>query len=563
MKFFGRSLRKLTLKQKIAGLIVGVILIVMFLTAVMMGPFRLFFWNIPSLAGLPIPKSYLVLLQNNNELRPGGGFLSGYGVVRMTWGFPGVDFKDSYSISTSDYVNPPYPFEKLIGDDPFYTGWQFRDANFSPDFETSTKQAVAFYTMQNPKANFQAVIAMDFEVVEDLLRTIGGVEVEGELFTADNFFIKVQRSSKDIDLHDEEALENRKGILSQIAQGLVKKMIFSPHRYGSFVQVIKRNLDEKHVLLYSSKEELQSKFVARGWNGKIQGKPGEDYLHINVANIGGRKADRYVQKRYEYTVSFPYEGLAHVRLIETFTHQGGYNLQSDRYQAYVRTYVPLGSKLTRSNVDAIDQVQIEEELGATYFGNTLKMMPGERRTFIYEYDLPASVISEDYILNLSKQAGVIGDDYYVTVRMPNDYEIASEGSDEPLLIRENIATWRGDLSEDISLRVQKGADTSPPLIQWQQFRNLRTIEIRFNEDLDPESIVDISNYEIVDKNHADQVRDNIRVTQAWLDEKDLLLGITGINYVPGERYAVRLKGLRDLSGNVISPDPREITVVQR
>ena len=563
MKFLRRHLRKLTLKQKAIGIAAGVFLIMMFLTAVVLGPFRLFFWSIPSLAGFPIPKTYLVLLQNNNELRPSGGFLSGYGIVRMIWGFPGVDFKDSYTISTNDYVNPPYPFEKLIGDDPFYTGWQFRDANFSPDFETSVKQVVAFYTMQNPKANFHTVIAMDFEVVEDLLRIIGGIEIEGELFTADNFFIKVQRSSKDIDLHNEEALENRKGILSQIAQGLVKKMMFSPHRYSSFVQVIKRNLDEKHVLLYSPKKKLQNKFVTREWNGKVKAKPGEDFLHINVANIGGRKADRYVQKRYEYTISFPDEGSARVRLIETFTHQGDYNLQSDRYQAYVRTYVPLGSKLTRSDVEAIDQVQVEEDLGATYFGNTLKMMPGERRTFIYEYDLPASIVSEDYVLNLSKQAGVIGDDYYVTVRMPNDYEIVGEGSDEPLLIRENIATWRGDLSKDITLRVQKGEDVSPPLVQWQQFRNLRTIEIRFNETLDPESVVDISNYKIVDKNYADQMQDNIRVTQAWLDGRDLLLGITGINYVEGERYAVTLKNIRDLSGNTIEPSPREITVVQR
>ncbi len=551
------------MKQKAIGIAAGVFLIMMFLTAVVLGPFRLFFWSIPSLAGFPIPKTYLVLLQNNNELRPSGGFLSGYGIVRMIWGFPGVDFKDSYTISTNDYVNHPYPFEKLIGDDPFYTGWQFRDANFSPDFETSVKQVVAFYTMQNPKANFHTVIAMDFEVVEDLLRIIGGIEIEGELFTADNFFIKVQRSSKDIDLHNEEALENRKGILSQIAQGLVKKMMFSPHRYSSFVQVIKRNLDEKHVLLYSPKKKLQNKFVTREWNGKVKAKPGEDFLHINVANIGGRKADRYVQKRYEYTISFPDEGSARVRLIETFTHQGDYNLQSDRYQAYVRTYVPLGSKLTRSDVEAIDQVQVEEDLGATYFGNTLKMMPGERRTFIYEYDLPASIVSEDYVLNLSKQAGVIGDDYYVTVRMPNDYEIVGEGSDEPLLIRENIATWRGDLSKDITLRVQKGEDVSPPLVQWQQFRNLRTIEIRFNETLDPESVVDISNYKIVDKNYADQMQDNIRVTQAWLDGRDLLLGITGINYVEGERYAVTLKNIRDLSGNTIEPSPREITVVQR
>lgn len=563
MNIFRRQIRKLNGKQKFVLFLAGVFVVLLFIFGVVLGTFRNFFWDTPFLAGFPLPKKYLVLLQNNNELRPGGGFLSGYGVIKMTWGVPSVRFSDSYTISTSDYVTPPYPFVEFIGDDPFYTGWQFRDANYSPDFETSVKQILAFYNMQYPNDRFHAVVAMDFEVIENLLRVLGGVTADSNVFTAENFFINIQRASKDIDLHNEEELAERKSILASFASALMKKIIFSPLRYGAVLGVLEESLNEKHMLLYSSSEGLQSKFAKRGWDGKMHFVSGEDFLHVNVANIGGRKADRYVQKRFEYTVSFPLEGQARVRLIETFTHQGDYNLQSDRYQAYVRTYVPLGSRLVRSDTDSVDSVFVGEELRAQYYGNMLKMMPGERRVFVYEYDLPVNILPENYVLRLAKQAGVIGDDYLVTIRMPNDHPVLDEGSDVTLWKRENVATWQGALSRDIVLRVQKGADVSSPLIQWQQFRNAKTIEIRFNEDIDPESISVLSNFSVVDKNFANSMKDDISVANAWMDGKDLLLSLKGLNYISGERYAVTLKNIKDLSGNYLEPNPREITVVQR
>jgi hypothetical protein len=563
MKFFKRHIRRLSRRQKIILFFALIFLVFLFFFAIFLGPFRSFFWDTPSLAGFPFPKRYLVMLQNNNEIRPSGGFLSGYGTVRMTFGIPSVDFSDSYSISTSEYVTPPYPFEKLIGDDPFYTGWQFRDANFSPDFETSAKQVLAFYNMQYPKERFHGVVALDFNVVEDILRVLGGVEVEGDTVTADNFFILVQRRSKDIDTHSEEALEGRKGFLPLFANVLAKRIIFSPFKYSAVMNVLEKNLNEKHVLLFSEIERLQNKYEAKGWSGAVDANVGDDFLHINIANIGGRKADRYVDKRYEYRVRFRNDGPVQAQIRQTFTHYGDYNLQSDRYQAYIRTYVPLGSRLTRSKTDAIDQVQFGEELGAQYYGNTIVMMPGERRELLYEYDLPENIVADDYVLQLMKQAGASGDDYSVVIQMPNDSSFIFDESDAPFDVKENIGFWQGKLYGDLTLRAQKQGDTFAPIIQWQEFRNLRTIEIRFNELLNPEIASDISRYLVFDKNYADERSDNIRVDYAWLDGMDLLLQVSGISNTPGERYGVRMSGVEDLSGNVIEPNPKEVTVVRR
>lgn len=563
MRLLPRHLKKLSFRQKIILVCALVLLFLLFWFAVILGPFRTFFWHVPSMSGFLGPQKYLILLQNESELRPTGGFISAYGVLTMAFGIPFLEFHDSYDISTKTYVEPPYPFKNLIGNDPFYGGWQFRDANFSPDFPTSVQQILNFYNKQYPEVKFAGVIALDFTVIEDMLRHFGDMEVSGTVFTAQNFFINIQRASKNIDLHDEEALKNRKGILSEFGKKLMSRVIFSPTSYSSMFDIFEKNLHEKHIQIYFNSPSLQKKLEKRMWNGVVFAPSGSDFLHINVANIGGRKADRYVQKRYEYTVTFPINESGRVKLTERFIHQGDYNLQSDRYQAYIRTYVPFGSKLVRSSTDATDKVQIGNELGATYFGNTIVMMPGEQRELVYEYTLPEDIHPESYALALKKQAGVIGDDYLVTVRMPNDHPVTDKNSDQSFTISENIAVWRGLLSSDLNLRLQNGADVSPPMILWQRFRSPTVLEIRWNEDISPGAVTSLAGFTVNDLNNADQVTESVSVTRASLEGRDLLLRLSGMGQVVGEHYRITLRNVSDISGNMTDPNPLEITAVYR
>ena len=61
---------KRKLKRAIILLILGIVFGLGLMVYNILGPMRSFFWNLPYLAGFLGPKSYLVLVQNNNELRP-------------------------------------------------------------------------------------------------------------------------------------------------------------------------------------------------------------------------------------------------------------------------------------------------------------------------------------------------------------------------------------------------------------------------------------------------------------------------------------------------------------
>src|SRR5690606_30095039 len=90
-----------------------------------------------------------------------------------------------------------------------------------------------------------------------------------------------------------------------------------------------------------------------------------DFLHVNIANIGGRKADRYLQKNIRYRADFsnPQQHLSTLEI--SLEHLGSYNIQSDIYQAYVRVYVPEGSQFLGATGETLTFTEQSSELGFT------------------------------------------------------------------------------------------------------------------------------------------------------------------------------------------------------
>jgi len=174
MRFFHRRRSSRTRKAKwiFLSVLAGIFFVFLLWFLSVLGPFRGFFWYLPSSMGFFGEKQYLILIQNNNELRPTGGFISAYAILKTRFGKPSLDFHDSYEIAGHQYVSAPTPIEYLFGDDPFYQGWVFRDANFSPDFVESANQAETFYNYLYPDQQFDGIFAVDF-TIRKLTRTLG------------------------------------------------------------------------------------------------------------------------------------------------------------------------------------------------------------------------------------------------------------------------------------------------------------------------------------------------------------------------------------------------------
>ena len=123
--------------------LLGLILVTIIYFFISLGSLRFFLGNYLSISGFN--KKYLIVLQNQYELRPTGGFISAYGILKFRFFLPiSFEIKDSFTVAGHEYIVPPEPMGKLLAD-PWYQGHTFRDANWNPDFAQSAQDLISFY----------------------------------------------------------------------------------------------------------------------------------------------------------------------------------------------------------------------------------------------------------------------------------------------------------------------------------------------------------------------------------------------------------------------------------
>lgn len=514
------------------------------------------------IAGGPFSeKNYLVLFQNDNELRPTGGFISAYGIAKFKNGiFSGIEVNDVFGdIADHEYIEPPYPQKELL-DGQFYQGYTFRDSNWYPDFPQSVSELMRLYRLTDSETNFDGVIAVDLKNLQDLLEILGKVKVWDYEFTSGNVFELLEYSLHNIDYHNVEQVSERKNILGPLAKELIKKSIFSPLKWREISDMVVRNLNEKQIQLHFFNTSLQNAIHAKGWSGTWP-KPEGDFLAVVEANLAGMKSDRYINRNVDYRLEIFENSQDNYTLTAkttvTMEHFGDYNVPiSGAYSGYLRVYAPKGAVLKSSN----PTTQTENLSDYTVFGTIIKLNPGERKTFEFNYEIPSSIFKNDrYHIDIPKQAGTDADNYSVIIEGPQGMIIYSDDFES----RENFGIWESGLVRDVSLDLRALPDRIGPRIAYSEITDLNKIMVVFNERIDPK-IADSLNLMIEDMDEKDsEHHDNITIKSAQVNFRDLTIETEGMTEQFEEFYKLTIQNGADLHGNSIEPTPKEITLVQR
>lgn len=383
------------------------------------------------LAGYPEKLDYLVLLQNADEIRPGGGFIGTIGRIAVDAGdLSEFDFTDVYNLDNpASYAwkeVPPKPLAEHLG----VKAWYLRDANWSPDFPESAARILDFYTREyqldarKPKVDPPtAVIAFEPGFFRALLRLTGPVTADGKTFTADNFFDVLEYEVEQGFLEQGIPLENRKDLIQKIGAGMVDKLKALPaSRWPEVVDLLTLSLQRKQIMLYAKNPQLLAVLDGRGWTGRAKGTDG-DFLWVVDANLAALKTDGKMEKSVTYTLDArdPANMTATVTLTYKNTVQR-IDWRYTRYRSYTRIYVPEGSTLVSSSGAMKDDlnktggrfipgaVDVTKELGKTVFGAFWSVEPGRTGTLTFTYKLPPTVAEKiaagQYRLDWPKQAGV-------------------------------------------------------------------------------------------------------------------------------------------------------------
>lgn len=389
-----------------------------------------FFKKLPAILGAEKELTYLVLFQNDKELRPTGGFLTAYAIFKIKNGkFQIVRSEDIYSLDESISSHPKAPKEILTYHKNVST-FNIRDSNLSPDFVSSIELFNSLYEKSRRKVVYDGVITVDTQVLVDSLNVLGDTEVDGVVFSAntDKRCGCPQVIYQLFDMVDRPVAyikENRKGILGDLLYTLTQKALgFSPKQYwGRLSQDMFKNLQEKHILMYFKDTDIQKATEQINFAGRIRDFKG-DYLHINDTNFAGAKSNLFVKHALISNTNIKSDGSVERTLKIEYKNphphsdcnleRGGLCLNAT-LRNWVRVYVPKGSKLV-SFQGSEKKVNTYDDLSKTVYEGFVSVQPMGKSTLFITYTLPFKVANEkDYTLLIQKQPGTQGHDYVIQI----------------------------------------------------------------------------------------------------------------------------------------------------
>lgn len=350
-------------------------------------------------------KTFLLLFQNNLEIRPGGGFIGSFGILKLKNGeVMALEIHDTgnFDARIPDTIEPPYPMKEILR----IKSWKLRDSNFSPDFSVNARKAEEFYYLGQGQEKFDGVIAITANVLTSFLKATGPVEIPGYpgTYGDENAIISLEYQVEKA--FEEQGIERgeRKSVMNDLAKVILGKVFeLSSSQKIKLAKIIYEDFNQKDIQLYFKDPQLQAQAEKSGWSGEVNGNWKNDYLMAVDANLGAWKSDYYVKRSLDYAIDLSGENPKAVLKI-TYNHTAEQkDFMTKDYLTYLRVYVPEGAWL--GNSKNFDNARFGNEFGKKYFGAIVKVPLGTTKTVELEYVLPKE-IARDYNLKIQKQAGI-------------------------------------------------------------------------------------------------------------------------------------------------------------
>jgi hypothetical protein len=381
----------------------------------------------PYMLGAEEERTYLIIFQNDKELRPTGGFLTGYSIATVEKGkFEPVSSDDIYNLDARyrPTIDAPGPIIKhLKGPYLISNKLRLRDLNWNPDFYESMK----VFSQEAGSAGlgeYDGIIAVDTEALVKILDVIGPIGVSGfGNFSTDIIpecncpqVVYELESFADIEgpvvwsentgeiVFAPPNMDNRKRIIGPLMNAVLSNALGqTSDKIPALFSAVFSSLMEKNVLFYMLDSKHQQAVESFGVAGRIL-EYDADYLHINDANLGGRKSNMYVTQEVHQEIEVAEDGSVEKTVTITYKnperHDGWLNSVLPNW---VRIYVPLGSELI--DFEGLEEREVPyEELGKTVFSGFFQLRPLGVAVVNLKYKLPFTV-SDEYRLFIQKQPG--------------------------------------------------------------------------------------------------------------------------------------------------------------
>lgn len=415
----------------------------------------------PDMAGVSGKRTYALLLQNNQELRPTGGFIQAVALLNFDEG--ALVSYQVYSVYDLDkklpgQVVPPEEITLHLGEQ----NWYLRDSNWDPDFSKTSVQ-VSWFIEKSLGVSVDGVIGMTVYSLEDLLKATGPISLPeyNEVLTEKNIEERMEFHSEVVLVDTPEAVDYSVKVMTKILDGLVA---LKSESVPTLLSALNHSLETKQAQLYSKVPSEQSLLQGFGWTGTITQPTCPSRLSVvncqvdSISqveiNIGVNKANYYLKRTIDHVVEVSPSVAKHTRKI-TFTNTAGSNSwPKGTYKTLLKFYVNPESHLNTVTINGaqltVNQVSQTQENGFLVLGVRVDVPIQKEVEVDLVYSTPLETTGTfSYVFYNRKQSGLKADPLSVKMMYSPDLKpvlIAPSAS-----LFENTISFSAQTLDDASL----------------------------------------------------------------------------------------------------------------
>ncbi|MBW3081181.1 DUF4012 domain-containing protein [Bifidobacterium sp. 79T10] len=337
------------------------------------------------------PRTYLVLAQNNAELRATGGIPTSWSTLSIDRGKLSIGTFDMpprnglYSdqeagaVLTPDEVNL---FSAKMATD-------YQDINFTPDF-TRTAQLASDIWRRAGRGNVDGVISVDPVMLQQLLKVVGPVTLtDGTTLTGDNAEQVILNQT----YIDKSTQIEQDSFFTMAAGQIFDYVLHNLNGHNQeLVSILRKCVMDGHLYVWSAHEEEQQKIHGTAISGELAVNPAHPVagVYFNDGTMG--KMDWYLKREVTSTHDKTYPNGArqytiHIKMTNTADatqvnaapgllrgHDGNGNSRHGEIVTVLYVYAPAEGRLVSWNPD-FDQIATHN--GLTVGAKTVTLNPGE------------------------------------------------------------------------------------------------------------------------------------------------------------------------------------------
>lgn len=318
---------------------------------------------LPSILGADGPQNYLLVFQNNAEIRSTGGMPGSWALLHTDGGQLSLTRQGT----AADFPYTPKPVlplsraETKIFHSQLGTYWQ--DAGFTLDFPRSAALWNAHWSRRFPDTKLDGVVAVDPVALSYLLRGTGSVQVDGVQLTADNAVRELLNTP-----YVRLSPQAQNKFFADAAKAIFNRATHSPSSPIELISAFQRAAHERRLLIASFDPATTQRLARSQVVGTLAGDDGRTpHVDIGLDDATGSKMSYYLRYtpqvrarscsggRQELSASMtlrqsiaPSEA---AKLPTSITGGGNYGTEPGSQLVVLHLYAPYGGTLSAVRLD--------------------------------------------------------------------------------------------------------------------------------------------------------------------------------------------------------------------